>query len=114
MRISYWSSDVCSSDLVLALGIVAGVLLCPRDRSGQRQAPLDVGEELGVAERLEDRQGRIGVLPRRACGQRAPLLERPPAGHVADAAVAGRPEKLREQTRSVIDFETRANAGNYK
>src|SRR3546814_19753721 len=70
MRISDWSSDVCSSDLIVEVGIdlhVAGVDLAHlrrRGQRGQRQAERCQGRKGEAGERLPHR-GPPKIEPRR-------------------------------------------------
>src|SRR3546814_2434519 len=78
MRISYWSSDVCSSDLgVLAEG---GGEACLGDIPAQRLADLAVGigEEIG-------RLAELGVEAGRGQREIGPLLGGGQPGHVGVA-----------------------------
>src|SRR3546814_20943854 len=89
MRISDWSSDVCSSDLPAALAPVAARLARAEPEHRARHLFEDVGEILGahhrivhrqpgfLAERLLDHrltEGDRAALPN---GYREPFLERP-------------------------------------
>src|SRR3546814_3292265 len=68
MRISDWSSDVCSSDLVALRRIALRLGRHPRDRIGQllRRSLAERGDRqcrLAVPERVEDRAGLHDLRP---------------------------------------------------
>src|SRR3546814_4968919 len=104
MRISDWSSDVCSSDLQLDLADRAGLQCRVRDRSGgeshvgaARQKLLDqVGGEVDFD--LEADIGHIGLQPRDKGGKAARRrdLARTDAHHPARLAITRSEEHTSE------------------
>src|SRR3546814_11168965 len=63
MRISDWSSDVCSSDLPLRIGadIFAHMLVADRDHEAVEAARLQHGAQAGEAPGVDRIGGRVGA-----------------------------------------------------
>src|SRR3546814_21062872 len=87
MRISDWSSDVCSSDLIVAIALIEDVerrdalfAVALRER---RERGLPLGHSVGAGEYLERQRGNIRHVGRGQIGER----------HPAQAAITLRPAR---------------------
>src|SRR3546814_3595663 len=87
MRISDWSSDVCSSDLARNRDAADRALLCPLQGSGARQ----VGEDPGMGRR------------RRGAGDRGPVDR---AGERQESSLNGREQRGLSAPRSRSEEHT--------
>src|SRR3546814_18707052 len=73
MRISDWSSDVCSSDLQVVVGVVAAAVLARKGgRAYQQLAVVDLDELLlqqSLVDRAQVLHGQIAVVDEAAAGE---------------------------------------------